>query len=506
LTNFSIQARYAATVISSVVRAILSFVTGIAVARALGPGEYGNFAFLIGSFAAIKQLLEMGSANAFFTFISQKPRGRRFVMGYVGWQATQLLITLLLIGLLPKGWIAQVWVGQERQLVILAFLAVFLQQQAWQTVTQIGESMRLTQRVQAMNVAIAVVHLGVVLVLWWMSAISVVLIFLVLVFEHVLALFVGNRLLGSRDPLPAEPLDWRQVAIDYWTYCKPLVLYSWLGFSYAFADAWLLQHFGGAREQAYFAVGQQFAAVSLLATTAMLQIFWKEIAEAYERKDMDRVARLYQRISKALYIVAVIASGFLIPWSTDIARVLLGTEYVAGAAVLAIMFLFPVHQSLGQIAGTLLFATARTKPVVVIGMISMAASIPLTYFLQAPADAQFPGLALGAMGMSLKWVGLQIVTVNVLAWWVSRSFGWRFDWEYQVIGMGGAILIGWLVFSAVSSISGIIALPLVLQFVLAGVIYLVCIAAFLWALPSIAGWTRDELKVQLCALYAGNRS
>ncbi len=215
----------------------------------------------------------MGSANAFYTFMSQRPRGSRFVIGYAAWQATQLFVTLLVITILPKAWIAQIWVEQERQLIVLAFLAVFLQQQAWQTLSQIGESMRLTQRVQAINVAIAAAHLAIVLVLWWLSSISIALILAGLVIEYIIALLVGYRLLRSPAPVPEEPFDWHQLVGDYWTYCKPLVLYSWLGFAYTFADSWLLQRFGGAREQAYFAVGQQFAAVSLLATTATLQIF-----------------------------------------------------------------------------------------------------------------------------------------------------------------------------------------------------------------------------------------
>ena len=101
--------------------------TVLILARGLEPARYGDFAFLIGSFVALKSFLEMGTSNAFYTFISQKPRGGMFLASYAGWQFLQFLTMILLIGIiLPDEWLSKIWVGQDRSLVFLSFVAVFI--------------------------------------------------------------------------------------------------------------------------------------------------------------------------------------------------------------------------------------------------------------------------------------------------------------------------------------------------------------------------------------------
>lgn len=70
-----------------------------------------------------------------------------------------------------------------------------------------------------------------------------------------------------------------------------------LGFLLEFADRWMLQSWGGANEQAYFSISQQFSAIALLATASVMNILWKEVAEAHHQQDANRVKMLYQRAS-----------------------------------------------------------------------------------------------------------------------------------------------------------------------------------------------------------------
>ena len=76
----SIRSRFIFTVGINFFKSLLSFITGILLARLLGPEFYGNMAFLLGSFMGVLRLLNMGSSSAFFTFLSQKTRSRKFVL------------------------------------------------------------------------------------------------------------------------------------------------------------------------------------------------------------------------------------------------------------------------------------------------------------------------------------------------------------------------------------------------------------------------------------------
>ena len=120
----------------------------------------------------------------------------------------------------------------------------------------------------------------------------------------------------------------------------------------------------------------------------------------------------------------------------------MGDEYIEGALVMSLMMLYPIHQSLGQINGSMYYALELTIPYVLINMAIMSISIIAIYFILAPVGANIPGLGLGSVGLGLKMVVSQFIGVNFLIWWLSRKQGWSFDFNYQLIGIGLFLLLG----------------------------------------------------------------
>ena len=192
----SISSRFVATVIANLLRGGLNFFATMAIARVLGPEVYGDYAFLLASFIATMNLLDMGTSNAFKTFLFQKKQGKMFVLSYAVWQLLQIFIILLIIGVvLPKSWLGQLWLGQEKNLILFGFAALFIQQKAWQTLTQIGEAERLTHRVQILNVSIAAVHLILIIGFWVGGILSINVIFGLILTEYLFFLPVAYKVL-----------------------------------------------------------------------------------------------------------------------------------------------------------------------------------------------------------------------------------------------------------------------------------------------------------------------
>ena len=160
MLNTSIRGRFIFSVGTNFLRSLLSFITGILLARLLGPESYGNMAFLMGSFMGVLSLLNMGSSSAFFTFMSQKTRSRKFVLLFFLWIMFQLIATLIAIGLFfPDRWIENIWLGQELGLVLLAFLAIFMQGTVWSVSQQVAESQKRTYWAQTIALGVAFIHL-----------------------------------------------------------------------------------------------------------------------------------------------------------------------------------------------------------------------------------------------------------------------------------------------------------------------------------------------------------
>ena len=202
---------------------------------------------------------------------------------------------------------------------------------------------------------------------------------------------------------------------------------------------------------------------------------------------------IYRRVSRGLFFVAASFAGFLIPWSEDILRIALGPAYAGGATALGIMFLYPLHQSMGQIAGTMMYATGRVRAQVVIGMLTMALGIVATYFVLAPPDAPVPGFGLGSGGLAGKMVIMQILAVNGISIYLARSMQVKFDWTYQPIGLVACLGLGWIayvmsrwLFEAPDQVA--------LGMLASGFIYSILIITVIWATPSLVGLSRGELR------------
>ena len=67
-------------------------------------------------------------------------------------------------------------------------------------------------------------------------------------------------------------------------HCKLLIPLAWLGFLYEFLDRWMLS-LGSSEEQAYYALAANFAFIALIATSSIIKVLWKEIAEAYDENN-----------------------------------------------------------------------------------------------------------------------------------------------------------------------------------------------------------------------------
>jgi O-antigen/teichoic acid export membrane protein len=479
-------------------RSVLSFATGMLLARSLGPVSFGNMAFLLGTFVAIRQILDMGSSTAFYTFMSQRPQSRRFLISFFGWLGVQFLVPLCAVGLLfPSQWIEGIWRGQQRGLVMLAFAAAFMQNSLWPAMQQLAESRRQTLWVQGVGVGIVATHLLAVVLLWSTGALGLYAIFTAIALEYLAATIVMHKWLPKQAYAGSTlaEVETSSVLSRYLRYCLPLIPYAWIGFAYEFADRWLLQNFGGSVQQAYYAVSAQFTGIALIATSSILNIFWKEIAEAHYNANHARTQMLYRRISRILFLVGSVIAGYLAPWSVELLRLILGAGYVGGAVTLGIMFLYPIHQSLGQIGGTMLYATERVTLQVAIGTAFMALSIGVTYLILAPAGGAVPGLGLGSEGLALKMVGFQIVQANAIAFTIARLWKWPFDWAYQPVSLLGCLALGWVARHAAIGIAvGSWPIPAVMA--LGGLFYLMMAILLVYAMPWLAGVSRPQLRTE----------
>ena len=507
----SIKSRFLYSIIANAFRAGVGFLTGIIVARGLSPSGYGNLTFMLGSFVSIRALLDMGTSSAFYTFLSKRPRCARFYFYYLLWLLLQFVVTLsLVLILIPNEIFQKIWLGNLREIVALAFVASFMQQQIWQMVGQIGESTRKTIQVQSLNIGVACIYLAGISLLSIYGYMTVQKVMWIIVILYSVSSIVGYRLLVVHNlQINDDVITFKGLILEYKSYCQPMLGMAVAGFLYTFIDKWMLQKFGGSVQQGYFQIASQFAQISLLATVSILNIFWKEVAEATANKNHARVQRLYLTINRGLVMLSAIIAGLLLPWSKQIVNILLGQNYIEAWIVVAIMFLYPIHQSMGQIGGTMFMAGGNTRKYMILSISMMMFTLPISYFAMAPNEGMLiPGLGLGAIGMAIYMVISSVFSVNIQAWVIARDHGWKFDWMYQAVGIPLMILLGYIVKFLVGlfwNLESAGIYNLIIPVFLSCLFYVVLVCMVLLIQPWLVGMDKIDIKLLLAHLSLGGR-
>jgi len=504
VNNQSVKVRFFFSLLVNVVRIGLGLIAGIIIARSLGPDGYGNFNFLLGSFASIIILIDMGTSSAFYTFLSQRKQNSKFYLYYFVWLGIQFILILIVISLIFTDiWRNKIWLSQTKSLIILAFSASFIQNKVRQTVTQAGESIRATVIVQLYNIILAGLYLCIVLTMFFLHYLTISNLFIIIIFTYFLfTLLLAGKL--KHNLIVEGEAKFPKIIDKFKTYCTPLIIYSIVSFAYSFADVWLLQKFGGAVQQGFYSVGLRFSGICLIVTTSILKIFWKEIAEANELGNKEQVYYLYTKISRSFYFVAAVGACFLVPFSKEILILLLGPKYEAGWLCLAIMFLYPIHQSLGQINGTYFYATTQTKLYSKLGIIFMMVSIPATYFVLASPSAMIPGLGLASIGLALKIVILNMIGVNIFTYFICKLSKWKFNFLYQFTTIGLLLIISFAIKVILSWSLNLISISLypLVFIILCLPIYILIVGVIIYFFPKIIGIEKEQV---ISFLYTFNR-
>lgn len=493
---YGIAKRSGVSLIANGARVLLGVLNGILLARWLGPESYGTFAFLTATFMAVRQLTDMGSSSAFFTFLSARKRSLSFVLCYWLWLLGQaVVLTALIVVIIPKDLFETIWSDSERLLVILAFLATFLQGSVWATAAQMGESERMTIAVQSIATFVMAMHFVVIVAFYIFEYLTLSSLFLAISLEWLVGsaflLYIyfkrSNRMLRTEN---SESFS--SILAEYYTYCIPFIPYVLVGFFHDFLDRWMLQTWSGSKEQAYFSLAMQISAVSMLAVASILRIFWKEVSEAKENKDFVKLRLIYEVTTKLMFIIATSVSLFLIPFASDLIVLTVGSSYLSGSNTLLILLIYPSYQALGQICGTMFLATGMTRANTVIGVSFMLIGLMVTYFLLAPSEYYIPGLNLASKGLALKMVVVQFIQVNMMAWYIAHYYKWRFHFYHQV-----GVFIGCFLLSFISeyivSVLVISEVNVVFELAFSSIIYFGIIFSLIYKFPSLVGLTKKSM-------------
>lgn len=490
-------------VILNALRVLITFGSGLMIARVLGAQDFGLYAFLIASFTNSRMLLDMGTSQAFFTFISKKSRPSSFFVYYALWLVAQFFMSVLFVWILaPDEWLNKIWQGAERSLVLCAFFAIFSQQTLWTTIGQIAESGGRTIIFHKASLLVSLAHFMIIFFLSSMDVLTISNILLIIAVEF----FLSSLLLWQYvRPLPSnEYLSAGSVLKEFQIYCAPLVPFVWVSMLNLFGSRWLLQTYGGSEEQAFYAIAVQFSTLPFLLVGPVFNVLWREISSSNHKNQRDILYGMYSSASRILFLLPAIVAGLLLPWTSVLVSGLLGGEFKGAVIPLQIMLVYSLWQSVGALNLNMLYALEYTKVRTAIGISVAIANLALTFIAVAPYDLTSFGLELGAIGMASVMALSVCVNANFTMWWLARELRWKFDWRGQVVTAVVCVGLGYALYY-LFQISELINEMKALNMALCVAIYTALILCFLFRWPSLLGQDPSDTK-RLLQIFSSLRN
>jgi len=491
----SLRSRYLYKLGGSLINLPLTIIITALVPRGLGPVAYGNYGFLTHFFRESITVLDTGTSVALYAKLSRRPSETALIKFYL-----QFAILILLFLLLSTATIIfckidhLLWPHQEIQYVWMALVFGYL---SWfaTVIQRVIDAFGFTKKgeiVKVIQKLLSVILLGT---LFFTNHLGLTEFF---IYQYIIVLFIilcwikilhnnGIILFFSKSNVVNNT---KQYIKEFYIYSAPLFMITVVGFLASTFERWILQRHSGSIEQGYYNISFQISAFCILFTSAMTPLIMREFAIAYGKDDIRKLRQLFIDIVPVLVTIATYFSLFLMFQADKIVVFVAGGKFQGAYLPVAIMTMFPIYQAYNQLNGSLLKATNQTKRFRDIGISMAIIGIPISYFLLASRG--YLGLNLGASGLAVKIVALQIITVNLRLWFNAKYLKLNF---LLYLFHQFFILFAFSILSLVAkTISDFIISQSICAFLLAGLIYTILIMSLLYCFPQTLFMTRDTLQ------------
>jgi O-antigen/teichoic acid export membrane protein len=372
----------------------------------------------------------------------------------------------------------------------------------WAFLTWFGRVMRsindafgATGPSELARAAISLGGMFLLVALFWADALTITSLFiqqyivltaLILGFWHVV------RQEHKHIPWTLAAADAYAYRVEFFRYSHPLFVQALCSFLFLTGERWLLQWFNGSAEQGFFALSQKVSMACFLFVSAMTPLIMRELSIAWGQKDTALMGSLITRFAPILYAVAAYFSCFTFMEASSLVRLFGGAEFAQALLPVQIMALYPVHQTYGQLAGSVFQAVGRTTVLRNLTFLDCLGGIIVTWLLLAPPE--YFGLHLGAAGLAMKITAVQFVMVNISLWLAARmlSFSYLRNLLHQLVTPAVLLCLAFVSRELTSILPSGLATGFV-RFILSGMLYSLLAAACLLAAPRLAGCSRQEL-------------
>lgn len=471
--------------------------------RALGPRLYGEYSFATTLFYQLSGFLDMGTSTCLYNSLSRRQSEGSLIAFYMRVSALVLAITMAVAVFLYAVPAAGNALMPEVPLWLTPFAALWAFLTWWGRVLRsMNDAIGATVPSELVRSTISLAAVGLLVLLFACDVLNIATLFV----QQYLMLGVtavgywlvtvrcgrGTWENGGNLGLALTKEQQKAYTREFFDYSNPLFVQALLAFLMIALERWLLQYFNGSTEQGFFALSQKVGMACFLFVSAMTPLLMRELSIAWGNKDVTAMGRLVDRFAPLLYVVAAYFSCFTLIEGAAVVALFGGTEFTAAVLPVQIMALYPLHQAYGQLASSIFHATGRTRILRNVQMCECVYGLATVWLLLAPPALH--GFGLGATGLAMKTVCVQIITVNLYLFLASRfvPLSLARNVFHQIWSLGVLLALA-LVSRELTIAIGLGDLVSIVRFFCSGVLYSFLVLALALIFPAFLGFSRQDV-------------
>jgi O-antigen/teichoic acid export membrane protein len=485
----SLKKRYSIKLFTSIIISIISAILIAIVPKALGPIAYGQFIYLQEFFIKVISFLDMGSSIAFFTKLSARHTRKELITFYFLYSIIVLcIVSLFIYATQTFGYTETLLPNIPNEYIFMGLIFGFV---SWitQIFIKISDAYALTVSVEIIKAGHKVISLLLLLYFVFFTDFDLDGYFYFNYIALFSFLFIISWLFIKKE-IFKDILNFKfsiiNISKEFIEYCNPLLAYSVVGLIAGFFDIWLLQKIAGSEQMGFYGLAYSLAAVCFLFTSAMTPIITREFSKSYEQKDLNKMRKIFHRYIPMLYSIAAYFAIFISFQSENVLMIFVDEKFEDAFLVLVIMALYPIHQTYGQLSGSIFYATGQTKLMRNISFFMQPLGVAISFGLIYLLD-------LGAVGLAYKMIIGQFIGINIQLYFNSKflDLNIRHFLLHQLYSVVFFIVLAYIPILIISSDSSLY------EFLISGFLYTVLVIIGAYIFPQVFSTTRDEIKDNL---------
>lgn len=493
----SLKKRYYSKLIANLVGLVVGLFTQCVIPRGLGPVGYGNFYFLTN---VAKKVFGFspGTQNAFYVKLSQRPKDQKLITFYMYISIIAgLSIIFFLIVVFVISQKENIFPGQQWLYIYLAFFLVFW---TWfsKVISRIMDARVLTVKAEKVRIWQKGFAFGIISFLFLLGWLDLRTFFF---YHYFLLAFIclgWIRILRNNDLCFWRQwhLKWEEVrgyVREFYDYCHPMVISALVGSFVGIFDLMLLQKLGGSVQQGFYALSMRISTLCILFIGPISSLLIREFSVSVWEKDQNHMAFLYKHLFPKLYALVAFFVCFIVFHGEDVTTFLGGSSFKEAKLAVTVMAVYPMHQAYGRLNNAILFATGQMALKRNITIMQSLVGLPVSYLLMAPRELF--GLNLGATGLALKMVLIQVIFVNILIYFNTKFLKLSF-WHYvrhQILCTSCLLTASMISVYMANQVFGLGGQG-ILSFFLSGAIFASLAALLVYLAPSVFGLNRQDIR------------